>query len=52
MTAASCITFADQASSTERHPRKEDTYTITSVNTSDTYQWAVAPNLTPFTLRN
>jgi hypothetical protein len=31
MTAAIRITFADQAPSAERHPRKEDTYTITSV---------------------
>jgi hypothetical protein len=31
MTAASCITFADQAPSAKRHPPKEDTYTITSV---------------------
>ncbi len=29
--AARCSTFADQGPSAERHPRKEDTYTITSV---------------------
>ena len=31
MTTGSCIMLADQGPSAEHHPRKEDTYTITSV---------------------